>query len=107
MRRRKNYLIILILIFIFWLSFALMIFFVEPKIVENIPFKNSYLPFFLNLFLALFFTFAVIFTNSRRGLMAAANLILLLILRLNGLDNLLNLFFIIGLTLVLDRLFSS
>lgn len=107
MRRRKNYLITLIFILIFWVSVALMIFFVEPEMVKDIPFKDTYLPFFTTLFLALFFTLAVIFTNSRRGLLGATAITLLLFLKLNGLVNLLNIFLIAGLVFVFDRLFSS
>ncbi|GEM_PF-2387324 len=107
MRRRKNYFLDLMFMIIFWLMFALMIFFVEPEMIKDIPFKDTYLPFFLNLFLALFFTFALIFRNNRRGFMAALSLILLLSLKLNGLANLFNFLLIVSVSLLLDRLFSS
>ena len=66
-RRRKNFFPTLILIFFFWTTLGLMVYFVEPETLKNILIPGLYLPFFLNLFLALFFTLAIIFINSRRG----------------------------------------
>lgn len=89
-RRRKNFFPTLILIFFLWTTLGLMINFIEPELIKDILIPNFYFPFFVNLFLALFFTLAIIFANSRRGFLISLGIVLFLILRLYGLGNLLN-----------------
>ena len=84
-----------------------MIFFVEPEMIKDIPFKDSYLPFFFNLFFALFFTLAVIFGNSRRGFLVSFGISLFLFLRPFGLGNLLNFLLLAGVTILFDQYFTK
>jgi len=89
-RRRKNFFSTLIFILFLWSIFGLIIFFVEPSMVKDFLWPNSYLPFFINLFLALFLTLAIVFANSRRGFLTSLGVIIFLILRLQQLGNILN-----------------
>lgn len=86
-RRRKNFFITLLLIIFFWCTFGFMIYFIEPEAIKDFILPDSYFLFFLNLALALFFTFAILFSHSRRGLLITFGVIIFLILRLNRLDN--------------------
>jgi len=100
--RRKNFLPTFILIIFFWSTFIFLIFFIEPDQVKDIIIPGAYLPFFINLFLALFFTLSVVFNNSRRGLLANLGVIAFLVLCFHGLGNLLNLLLIAGLLITID-----
>ncbi len=106
-RRRKNFFPALILIFFFWTTLILMIFFVEPSLVKDILIPGFYLPFFLNLFLALFFTLAIIFGHSKKGFLWSLGVIIFLILRLFDLGNILNIILIAGLIFALDYHFTQ
>ncbi len=105
-RRRKNFFPTLILIFFFWTTLGLMFFYVEPDLVRDFFIPGLYLPFFFNLFWALFFTLAIVFVNSRRGLILASAMIIFLILRLWGLGNILNAFLLLALTVAFDYYFT-
>jgi len=105
-RRRKNFFPTLILIFFFWTTLGLMVCFIEPETIKNILIPGLYLPFFLNLFLALFFTLAIIFINSKRGFLIALGITVFLILRLLTLGNILNAILITGLVFALDYYFT-
>ena len=107
MRRGKNYLLTLLIVVLLWTTFGLLIFLVEPEMVKDILVKGIYLPFFLNLYLALFFTLAVIFGSSWRGFLAASAIISFLVLRLSGLGSWLNLLLIFAISFTLDRHFTK
>lgn len=83
-----------------------MVYFVDPIMVRDLLIPNLYLPFFLVLFFALFFTLAIIFINSRKGLLFALAIVLFLILRLFGLGNILNAILIFGLLIALNYYFT-
>lgn len=106
-RRRKNFLATFILILFFWTIFWLMVFFVDPVLIKNIFIPGFYLPFFIDLFLALFFTLAVIFANSQKSLLFSSGIIIFLILRLYHLGNFLNAILIISLIFVLEKYFTK
>lgn len=106
-KRNKKFLVTLILIIFFWSTLFLMIFFTEPEMIKDILIKNSYLVFFINLFLALFLTLAVIFANSTTGLLVTLGAIGFLILRLHQLGNLLNAILIISIVFVLNKYFTN
>ena len=106
MRRQKNFLPTLIFIILLWAAFGFIVYFVDPPIVRDILVPGAYLPFFANLFLALFLTLAFIFANTRRGLITSMGITSFLILRMSGLGNWLNLALIIGISLALDRHFA-
>jgi len=106
-KRRKNFFVTLILILIFWAITGGVIGFIEPELIKDLFIPNSYFLFFLPLFLALFFTLSVIFTNSRRGFLVSIGFIFFLIFRLHELGNLLNLFLIIGLIITFEYYFTQ
>lgn len=105
-RQRRNFFPTLVLIFFFWATLGLMIFYLEPNLVKDIFIPGLYLPFFLNLFLALFLTLAIIFANSRRGFFLALGIVIFMILRLFGLGNLLNALLIFSLFFTLEYYFT-
>jgi hypothetical protein len=73
-----------------WITLVFIIYFIEPELLKDIFIINSYAPFFINLFLALFFALALIFNNSRRGCIIALGITIFLILRIHTLGNVLN-----------------
>ena len=107
MRRGKNFLPTLIIILFLWLCFAFLIFFVEPEMVKNIIIPGSYLLFFINLWLALFFTLAIVLGNSLRGLLISTFVIIFLILRLFMLGNWLNFLLLAAIAIAFDRYFKK
>lgn len=81
---RKNFLPGLLLTLSLWLSLAGMIYLTDPDVSWFV------LLFFGILFFALLFTFSIILTGAKRGLIAATALIFFLVLRYFGVGNLLN-----------------
>jgi len=59
---------------------------IYPAQIQNFLFKNSYLPFFLILFLANFFLFTFMFLNKKIGLINAFLVNLLLYFKINDLS---------------------
>lgn len=79
-----------------------MLFFVEPEMVRDILVPDLYLPFLLNLFLALFFTLSVILVNNKQGLVLSTGVIIFLILRLYQIANFLNIFLLLAVIFLLE-----
>lgn len=79
-----------------------MLFFVEPEMLRDILIPDLYLPFLLNLFLALFFTLSVLFVNNKQGLALSTGVIILLILRLYQIANFLNIFLLLAAIFLLE-----
>jgi len=99
--KRKNFLPTLILAILLWGSWGWFIF--------SFPPANNFLIFifYLLLFLATFLTTALIFANSRRGLMIALFLILFLLFRHYHLANILNILILAGIFISLEIYFSK
>lgn len=106
-RIKKNFVPTIILAISFWLATGLIVFFLEPDSVKNIFVANSYLPFFLTLTPALFFTWSLICMNSRRGFLITIGIIFFLILRLFKIGNLLNAILIASIITALELYFSK
>ena len=100
-QRRKNFFPSLIFTLVSWLLIAYLVYSVDP----SSPFVITI--FFILLFIALLFTFSIIFTNTRRGLTAAIVLTLFLSLRYYGVGNILNFILIVALTIASDIYFTS
>lgn len=107
MKRRKNYLPSLLLILIFWIILGLLMFFVEPELVKDVFIPGLYLPFFIIFFPACFLTLAIILSNNRRSLLLTLGINALLILKVYGLNNWLNLILIMGIIVAVDRYFRA
>jgi hypothetical protein len=105
-RRRKKYWPTFLLAAILWGWLGLLLIFTEPELIKDILLPGIYLPFFLVFFPAVFFTAAVIWGSSRRGLLTAAGLTVYLLLRIFGLGHGLNLLLILGILIVVDRYFN-
>lgn len=78
------------IIVILWLSIFSLVYFVSPDT------SGAIVLLFVLTFLALLFTFATLFINTRRGLLIALSLTLFIVLRYFGIGSLLNLFLILG-----------
>jgi hypothetical protein len=100
-KRRKNFLPTLIIIFISWGTAFGMVYFVDPAAFGAIPI------FFLVVFTGLLFTFSTIFANTRRGFIVSSALVLFLFLRYLGVGNILNFLLITGLAITAEIYFST
>lgn len=98
--KRKNFFPTLLFTILLWLLLAGLIYFVGPEDFFAVP------TFFFISFLALLFSFSIIFSNTRRGFIAVLGLILFLILRYFGVGNVLNLFLIIAILICFELYFS-
>jgi len=100
-KRRKNFLPTFLLAFLFWLLWGGLVYFSSPD--------NSLLivGFFLLLFLAVFLTAALIFANSRLGLLAATFIVLSLLFRYFQVGNILNLTLLTGIFIALGFYLSK
>ncbi len=100
-QRRKNFFPTLLLAILFWLGWLLVLFKVPP---ENLL---SILGFFSLLFATLFLTSALLFANSRRGLITALFFVLVLIFRYYQIGNFLNLMILLAIFVSLELFFSK
>lgn len=94
--KRKNFLPTLMVTLFLWLTLGGIVYFLEPDTFGILPL------FFVLVFFALLFTFSIIFSHTRRGLLTAFGLILFLILRYFGIGNILNFLLIAGILVVVD-----
>ncbi|MBU0619319.1 hypothetical protein KKD62_03735 [Patescibacteria group bacterium] len=106
-RIKKSFIPTIFLAIFFWLSTGLIVFFLDPLSIKDILIPGTYLPFFLVLAPALFFTWSLIFMNSRRGLLTTAGIILFLVLKLLKIGNFLNVILIASLIIALELSFSK
>jgi len=99
--KRKNFLPTLILAILVWGVWLWLIF--------SFPPANNFLlfTFYFLLFLATFLTAALIFANSRRGLLLALFLIFFLFFRYHHLANVLNILILAGIFISLEIYFSK
>lgn len=102
-QRRKNYLPTIVLILVLWSGLGLMLVNIDPILVKDIIVPGLYLPFWLIFFPAAWLTLALIFGNTKRAFIATAGLATLMILRISGLGNILNLILVAGITIAIDR----
>ena len=94
-RERKNFLPSLLLTITLWLALAGLIYLVDPDVLGIV------IIFFLILFLALTFSFALMLANTKRGIIIATAATLFLVLRYFGVGNLLNGLLIIGVAIAI------
>lgn len=98
-RLRKNFFSTLVLTIILWISITLIVYFIEPETFGILPL------FFFLIFLALLFTFSLLFAHTRRGALLALGLTLFLMLRYLGVGNILNFLLIIGIAITIELYF--
>ena len=98
--KRKNFFPTLLLTILFWVLLGSLIYFVDPGTFGVIPL------FFITFFTAMLFTFSLIFTNSRRGLIASISITLFSILLFLGVGNILNLILILAIGTCIEIYFS-
>lgn len=99
-RRRKNFLPTLVVAIFLWIVWAVIFFFVPPEGLL-IP-----VVFLLVTFLAVFFIGALLFANTRRGLLAAIGVLIFMGLNFYGAGNYLNAVLLAGLLLAAEYYLS-
>ena len=99
LKLRKNFFPTLAVMLLLWAAIAGLVYFIDPET----PF--AVLVFFILIFLALLFTFATVFANSRRGLIAALALTLFLFLRYLGVGHIINFLLILGAAISIELYF--
>ncbi len=77
-KKYLSYIYCLLISLVGYFLFYLLVSKIYPNQIQNFIFKNSYLPFFLLLFLANFFFFTFLFLNKKIGLIIAFLINLLL-----------------------------
>ena len=90
---RKNFLPTFLITLFLWLACISIIYFTDPSQQGALPL------FFMVAFFSLFFTFSIIFINSRRGLISSAGITIFAVLRYFGLGNILNFLLLMGVCL--------
>lgn len=100
LKERKNYLPTLGIILILWLSLAWIFFFIDPNTPWAVPL------FFFILLSAVSFTLSVLFGNTRRGILTGIFTTIILVLRMFGVDNLLNILLLAGGLIAFEVYFS-
>lgn len=98
--KRKNFLPTLLLMILLWLTLGALVYFIEPDTFGAVPL------FFLITFMAVLFTFSLIFAASRRGLIGAIGITLFLVLAYLGVGNILNLILIVAIAVSIELYFS-
>jgi hypothetical protein len=94
--KRRNFLPALLATILLWALVAGIIYFIDPGIFGIVPL------FFVILFAALLFTFSLIFTSTRRGLIGSISISLFLILGYLGVGNILNLLLIVAIAVSIE-----
>src|SRR5258706_3333918 len=94
--KRKNFLPTLLVTLLLWILLGGLVYFVSPDTFGVIPL------FFITLFISFLFTFSLIFTGSRRGLITSSSLTLFLILAYLGVGNILNLVLILAIAVCIE-----
>jgi hypothetical protein len=90
----------LLITILLWLAIAGLVYFIDPGTFGAVPL------FFAGLFMALLFTFSLIFANSRRGIVTAIALTFFLLLMYFGVGNILNLILIVAIAVCIELYFS-
>lgn len=101
-REKKSVVPLVALTIIAWVGVIGQIVLVDPAIVKDWPITNGYVSFLATVFAAMFFLFTLIFNKTRRGLLVAIGMTVLLILRLNRLGNVVNVGLVTGLLVGID-----
>lgn len=104
--RNRNFLPAVILMMLWWGLLFVIIFKIDPSVVADFPVANSFGPFFLVLFLALWFTASLLLAHTRRGLLVALTGVIWCYLRLWHLGNLINSLLLIALMIALELYFT-
>lgn len=90
----------MLLTVLLWLALGALVYFIEPGTFGAVPL------FFLITFMAVLFTFSLIFAGGRRGLIGAIGITLFLILSYLGVGNFLNLILIVAIAVSIELYFS-
>jgi predicted neutral ceramidase superfamily lipid hydrolase len=98
--RKKFFLTVLLTIFL-WILLVALILLTDPTNPGIMPL------FFLLAFLALTFTFSIIFINTRRGVILSTVITVLILLRYLGVGNILNLLLLAGVGVATEFYFSN
>lgn len=100
-KKRKNFLPTLIIAIFLWVGVALFINSVNPYSFGALQLL------LIIIFVASFFTFSLLFANTRRGFISATFLVMFLALRYLGIGNIVNLSLLAGLFITIEMYFSK
>lgn len=100
-KKRRNFFPALFVNALLWIFVALIVYFVDP--IDN----GAVQLFFAFVFLSFVFSFSLLFTHTRRGLIASTSVVLFLILRYFGVGNIINFFLLLGLAIAIETYFSK
>ncbi|MBI2009671.1 MAG: hypothetical protein HYS86_00695 [Candidatus Chisholmbacteria bacterium] len=106
-REKKTTLPLLVLTCLSFGGLGFLLWQVDPLVVRDFIWAGVYVPFFGVFFLAWFFLITLVLNNSRRGLLYALVLTVILILRLVRLGNVVNVALLLALTVAIDFYFQS
>lgn len=98
---RKNFVITFLLTVLLWGTWAIFFFFIPPE------YFLTPLVFLLISFTTILFTFALLFANTRRGLLVAVGVVAFMALRYYEIGNYLNLLLLAGVLLSLEYYLSN
>jgi hypothetical protein len=99
--KRKNFLPTLLITILLWLLLAGLVYFVDPGNFAAVP------VFFVLFFTAMLFTFSLLFTSTRRGLIGSVSLSIFFVLAYLGVGNILNLLLIVAIAVSLELYFGQ
>jgi hypothetical protein len=100
LKERKNYLPTILIIAGLWFSVILFIFFIDPQASWAIPM------FLLLIFASVLFTAAILLANTRRGILLAMAITIVLGLRIVGMATPLNIILLIGALVAFEFYYS-
>ena len=100
-KNRRGYLLTLIITLILWFLTIMLILLVSPAT------KFALEAFYISSFLTLLFTFSVLFTNTRRGLIMALTIVSFLLLSSLGIGSLFNGVLLLVIAGIVEYYFSS
>lgn len=95
--RNKRYGWLLMVMLINWIAIVMVVYFIDPEIMRDVLFPNSYLPMILLLSLGLFWPFSIIFMSAKRAIRWTVGAVFFIYLRIWGMGTLLNAILIFGL----------
>lgn len=103
---KKRYGVLIMIMIANWLVLAWMIFKIDPEIVRDVVFKNSYLPMIIVFLGAVFWPLSIILLSAKKALRWSSGLTLVLYLQIADLGSVLNFILIFGILIVSEYYFS-
>ena len=94
--KRKSFFPTLIITLIFWIICALIFFYADPE------YGGAVTLFIVVIFLSLFFTASILLVNKRRGFLISLGISLMLLFRMWGVGNIVNMLLLAGMLIAFE-----